>query len=67
MHYLAACGANPRLLSHRVLKHLVHRRHPLKQLTVGAGVGHRRLDDAEIPLAGEGVRKRRLHPIKFRM
>ena len=61
-------GHSPRSFRHLIPKMA---RHPLKQLTVGRGVGERRSTDAEIAraveMSGGAVKPRRHAPLKFRM
>jgi hypothetical protein len=79
MHFLSACGTSPKMMfrknAHRALSHMMPKRH-LKSLIIGKGVGQRRLSDAEIAynvshgdsmMSGEGAKKRRHAPLKFKM
>lgn len=81
-HYLTACGISPKMMfskkAHRALSQMMPniKKHSLKSLMVGKGVGERRLSDAEIAynvahgdsmMSGEGAKKRRYAPMKFRM
>jgi hypothetical protein len=82
-HFLTACGLSPKMMfskkAHRGLSHMMPsiKKHSLKSLMVGKGVGERRLSDKEIAynvahgdsMSGEGVvaKKRRYAPMKFRM
>lgn len=81
-HFLTACGISPKMMfskkAHRALSHMMPkiRKHQLKSLMVGKGVAERRLSDAEIAynvahgdsmMSGEGVKKRRHAPLKFKI
>jgi len=77
---MTACGVSPKLAfrkgMYRGLMGMVPRlkRHPLKPLMVGRGVGQRRSTDAEIARAVEmsggavsTMKPRRHAPLKFKM
>lgn len=81
-HFLTACGISPKMMFskkvHRGLSGMMPRikKNNLKSLMVGKGVGERRLSDAEIAynvahgdsmMSGEGAKKRRHTPLKFKM
>jgi hypothetical protein len=79
MNYLTACGISPKMMfrkkAQRALSAMMPKRQ-LKSLMVGRGVGERRLSDAEIAynvthgdsmMSGEGAKKRRHAPLKFKM
>lgn len=73
---LQACGVSPKLMfrkgAKRGLSHMMPKmkKHNLKSLMVGKGVGQRRLSDAEIAhnvaMTG-GATKRKHAPLRFKM
>jgi len=78
MNYLTACGISPKMMfrkkAQRALSAMMPKRQ-LKSLMVGMGA-QRRLSDAEIVynvahgdsmMSGEGAKKRRHAPLKFKM
>ena len=79
---MTACGISPKMMFskkvQRGLSGMMPRitKHSLKPLMIGKGVGERRLSDAEIAynvahgdgmISGEGAKKRRHAPLKFKM
>ena len=73
---MTACGISPKLMFRkgiqRGLKEMMPKlkKHELKTLMVGKGVGQRRASDAEVARAVEmsgGAVKRKTAPLKFRM
>lgn len=78
MQLLTACGISPKMMFRKKAQRALSAMMPkkLKSLMVGRGVGERRLSDAEIAynvahgdsmMSGEGAKKRRHAPLKFKM
>jgi hypothetical protein len=74
--FMTACGISPKFMFRkgiqRGLKEMMPKlkKHELKTLMVGKGVGQRRASDAEVARAVEmsgGAVKRKTAPLKFRM
>jgi hypothetical protein len=80
-NYLTACGLSPKMMFRKGVHHGLSgmmpkiKKHSLKPLMIGKGVGERRLSDAEIAynvahgddmMSGGGA-KRRHAPLKFKM